>query len=123
MAHQEKIQHQIMKKMNPAILALSESRLIPEIADSEVNVPGYSVVRCENRSIGGIILYIRDDIKYEIILREKISNYCCAAVEMKDKGIAVVYHLPSASDGDFMFFRAYSGYIGNERTICTDKEL
>jgi len=38
-AHQEEIQHQIMKKMNPPILALSESRLIPEIEDSEVNVP------------------------------------------------------------------------------------
>jgi len=56
MAHQEEIQHQIMKKMNPVILALSESKLIPEIEDSEVNVPGYSVVRCdsENRSTGGL---------------------------------------------------------------------
>jgi len=35
---------------------LSESRLIPEIEDSEVNVPGYSVVRCdsENRNTGGL---------------------------------------------------------------------
>jgi len=31
MAHQEEIQHQIMKKMNLAILALSESRLIREL--------------------------------------------------------------------------------------------
>jgi len=51
--------------MNPATLGLSESRLIPEIEDSEVNVPGYSVVKCdsENRNTGGVILYIRDDIK------------------------------------------------------------
>jgi len=42
MAHQEEIQHHIMKKMNPAILALSESRLISEIEDNEMNVPGYS---------------------------------------------------------------------------------
>jgi len=113
-----------MKKMNPTILTLSESRLIPEIVDSEVNVPRYSVVRCdsENRNIGEIILYIRDDIKYEIILREKmISNCWCAAVEMKDKVIAV-YHSPRTSDGDFIrFFRGYSGYIGNERTMCTDR--
>jgi len=54
MAHQEEIQHQVMKKMNLAILALSKSRLIPEIEDSEVNVLGYSVVRCdsENRNTG-----------------------------------------------------------------------
>jgi len=66
MAHQEEIQYQIMKKMNPAILALSESRLISEIEDSEVNVPGYSVVRCdsENRSTEGVILYIRSRKKF-----------------------------------------------------------
>jgi len=59
MAHQEEIQHHIMKKMNPAILALSESRLISEIEDNEVNVPGYSVVRydSENRSTGGVYIY------------------------------------------------------------------
>lgn len=93
--------------MNPAILALSETRLIPEIEDSEVNVPGYSAVRCdsENRNTRGVILYIRNDIKYEVMLREKIISNCwCIAVEVKDnvfKGaIAVVYYSPSASDGD-----------------------
>jgi len=50
-------------------------------------------------------LYMRDDIKYEIILREKvISNCWCAAVEMKDKMIAVVYYSSNASDGDFIRF-------------------
>jgi len=52
-----------MKKMNPAILALSESRLIPEIEDNEVNVSGYNVVRCDsdNRNTGRVILYIREN--------------------------------------------------------------
>lgn len=111
MAHKEEIQHQVMKRMNPALLALSETRLIPDIEDSEVNVPGYWVARCdsENRNTGGVILYIRNDIKYEVILGKKlISNCWCVAVEVKDsmfKGtIAVVYHSPSASDGDFIRF-------------------
>jgi len=70
---------------------------------------------------GGVILYIRDNIKYEIILREKIISNCWyAAVEMKDKVIAVVYHSPSASDEDFIRFLED---IGNERTMCTDREL
>jgi len=41
-------------------------KVIQEIENSEVNVPGYSVVRCdsENRNTGeGITLYIKDDIK------------------------------------------------------------
>jgi len=65
------------------------------------------VVRCdsESRGTGGVILYIRNDIKYEIILREKITSNCwCAAIEIKDKAIAVVYHSPNASDGDFIRF-------------------
>lgn len=55
MAHKDEIQHQIMKKLNPAVIALSESRLIAEISDSEISVTGYSVVRCdaENRNTGG----------------------------------------------------------------------
>ena len=63
-----------MKKVNPAIVALSESRLTDEIEDSEVNVPGYVIIRCdaENRYTGGVILYVRNDIKYEVILVKKV---------------------------------------------------
>lgn len=49
------------------IVALSETRLIIDIEDFKVNVPGYSMIRCdaENRNIGGTVLYVRDDIRYE----------------------------------------------------------
>ncbi|XP_015438094.1 PREDICTED: uncharacterized protein LOC107193204, partial [Dufourea novaeangliae] len=107
--HKDEIQHQIMKEMNPAFVALSETRLIEDIEDSEVNVPGYNVARCdaENRHTGGVMLYIRNDIKYEVIVKEKIISNCwCIAVKARSnayKGvIAVVYHSPSASDGDFI---------------------
>lgn len=78
MAHKDEIQHQIMKKINPAFIALSETRLTYEIEDSEVSVTGYSIVRCnaENRNTGGVILYIRDDIKYENILAKKLESNC-----------------------------------------------
>lgn len=96
--------------MKPAVLALSETRLIEDIEDSEINMPGYSVVRCdaENRNTGGVMLYIRDNIRYEIVLNQKIISNCwCIAVEIKDsvhRVIAVVYHSPSASDGEFIRF-------------------
>lgn len=59
MAHKEEIQQQVMREMNPAMLALSETRLVPDIEDCEVNVSGYSVVRCDSeyRNTGGVILY------------------------------------------------------------------
>jgi len=110
MAYKDEIQD-YMKRMNFAVVALSETRLISEIEDSEVNAPGYSLVRCdgENRNTGGVMVYIRNDIKYEVIVKERIVSNCwCVAVEMRDniyKGvIIVVYHSPSASDGDFLRF-------------------
>lgn len=109
MAHKEEIQHQVLKRINSALLALSETRLISDTEDSEVNVLGYSVIRynAENRNTGGVMLYIRDDIKYEVILRDKIISNCwCTAIEVKDNAyrgmITVIYHSSSASDGDFL---------------------
>lgn len=81
-------QHQITKKINLAIIALSETKLTAEIEDSEVNVPGYVIIRCdtENRSTGGTVLYVRDGIKYEIVLANKIVSNCWSiAIEVKEK--------------------------------------
>lgn len=75
-----------MKKMNPAVIALSETRLTDEIEDYEVNVPGYSMIKCnaENRHTGGVVLYIWDDIKYEPVLMRKLESNCwCAAIRSK----------------------------------------
>lgn len=57
MAHKDEIHHQIVEKVNPAFLALSETRLNDEIEDSEVNIPGYCIIRCnaENRNTGGVV--------------------------------------------------------------------
>lgn len=112
LAHREEFQHQILMKTKPAILALSETRLISDIEDKEVNMPGYNTVRCdaESRNTGGVILYVRSNIKYEVVLIKKlISNCWCAAIKVWEdifKGIIiiVVYHSPSASDGDFIRF-------------------
>lgn len=77
MAHQEETQHQVVKKMNPALTTLSERRLIIDSEDSKVNVPGYSLLRydTESRNTGGVMLYIKNDIKYEIIcIKRKNSS-------------------------------------------------
>ncbi|KAL6254079.1 hypothetical protein P5V15_014697 [Pogonomyrmex californicus] len=77
MAHKDEIQD-YMKGMNLAIMALSKTRLVPEIEDSELNVPGYDLVRCdgENRNTGGVVIYIRKDIKYQVIAKKKIESNC-----------------------------------------------
>lgn len=85
-----------MKKINPAIIALSETRLIAEIKDSEVNIPGYNMIKCdaENRNTGRVALYVRDDIIYEIVLLKKLETNCwCVAIEVNltlYKGVVMI---------------------------------
>lgn len=78
MAHRDEIQHLILKKINPAFLALSETRLTEDIEDNEVNVQGYSMSRCnaKNRNTGGVALYVRNDIKHEIVFAKKLESNC-----------------------------------------------
>lgn len=101
-----------MIKVKPAIVALSETRVTAEIGECEVCMPGYSIVRCDAESRntgGGAILYVRNDINYEILKISKIESNCwSAAIEVNDKifkgVIMVVYHSPSSSDGEFIRF-------------------
>lgn len=111
MAHKDEMQHQITEKLKPAFLALSETRLTDEIEDREINITGYYTVRCnaENKNTGGVVLYIREDIKYELVLEKKLESNCwCVAIEVKNKmyrGIIILlYHSPSAPHGDFIRF-------------------
>lgn len=61
LAHKDEIFHQVMESVNPAFVALSETRITRNIEDYEVNVPGYSLIRCdaENRNTGELLyMYI-----------------------------------------------------------------
>lgn len=68
-----------MKKINPAIIALSKTRLIAEIKDSEINTSSYSVIKCEAENGNtGVALYVINDISYELILlkNNELLVYC-----------------------------------------------
>ena len=51
---------------NPVhILSLNETRLSPDITDSEVELPGYSFIRRDrNREGGGVLLAIKEDLSF-----------------------------------------------------------
>jgi len=61
-----------MEKWNCVKVVLVYDFLIKN-PNVHVNVPGYSIIRCdsENRNTGGAILYVRCDVKYEILLTKK----------------------------------------------------
>lgn len=52
----------------PRLFCLSETHLIENIDDLEINVNNYSLARLDSlrRSTGGVLFYIRNDIKYSI---------------------------------------------------------
>jgi len=69
-------------------MALTESKLTEDIHNSEVNMPGYSMVRCDSNSrfTGSAAMYIRNDIRFETILTRKIEPNCWTTViEVKEK--------------------------------------
>ena len=49
------------------IFSASESRLKPNISDSEIGLPGYSIIRMdrENKVGGGNAIYVRDGIPFK----------------------------------------------------------
>ncbi|KAK2578422.1 hypothetical protein KPH14_000969 [Odynerus spinipes] len=100
-----------MEKSSPAMVMLSEARVDANIEDFELNIRGYNQVRCdaENRYTGGVVVYIRNDIKYEVVTVQKIIENCwCVVIRVKEtwyKGIVVaLYHSPSSSDSIFIKF-------------------
>ena len=57
--------HNILTKSPLEVLAINESKLDSTIADNEVYVPDYSIIRKDcNRSAGGVALYIRENLSY-----------------------------------------------------------
>lgn len=50
------------------VFGIAETRLGPEVDDSIINVPGYSIVRQDkNTRGGGILHFIRDNLKAKIL--------------------------------------------------------
>ena len=50
------------------VCALNETRLEEGIRDSEIEIPGYSIIRKDrNRNGGGVAIYIRNSICYEVL--------------------------------------------------------
>lgn len=108
--HKDELEVQIFKGIGPLVVALTETRLTEDIDDSEINITGYSAVRCdgETRATGGVIIYIKEKVKYKVLFRRKIiGNYWCVAVWIDERkvytgAVVAIYHSPSASDADFV---------------------
>ncbi|XP_057335423.1 uncharacterized protein LOC130676322 [Microplitis mediator] len=103
----------LANEMKPEVICLTETHVTADIEEHEINIDNYNHVKMysENKRTGGVITYIRKDIKYEKV--EKVGNVvveenniwmCNVRLKGKYDGIIVsnVYHSPSQSNGQFI---------------------
>lgn len=108
------------------IVGITESWLTTSIEDAAVNIDGYNLVRLDREGRGGgVILYIRDIFKFEI-LHSEIQDYIehiwvNLTLNNKSIVIGVDYHPPNTSG--FLFLECLenilSDYeISSDLTVC-----
>ena len=101
------MKHQMsqMQQASTMFICLCETFLHEGILDSEVQIPGFIIVRSDrvSRPGGGVCLYLRKNLIYKICL--KYSNSICDLLIVKilspDLIIILVYRPPSSPLSDF----------------------
>lgn len=99
----------MIKEMKPNLIFLSETRLVEEIENSEVNIKSYKLIRCDSntRSTGGVAIYVKNTVKYEVISNECIvNNVWLIAIKTNNKRLkgtyVVLYKSHMANDNEFI---------------------
>ena len=102
------------------ILTLNETRLDSSILDSEVQIPGYDIIRSDrNRYGGGVAIYIRTVIPYVIrkdLLQDTLELLSIEVRKSKSKPVLIStwYRPPSAKIELFQMFENFLKLIDNE---------
>ena len=86
------------------VLALNETWLNKDIADNEISIPGYNILRNDRESHGGgTAFYIKDDIKYvdrEDIYKNHDIESCWIELSNKNENVLLIgniYRPPSSN--------------------------
>jgi exonuclease III len=66
----------ILVEKTPAIFCLSETHVTEDITNSELQILGYNYANCKSasRHTGGVMIYVRKDLKFNIILNHTIDR-------------------------------------------------
>ena len=110
------------------VFCLSESWLDDSIQDSEINIPGYAIERRDrNRTGGGVVMYIKDSIRYkprpDIESASRIVENVWIEIESSNEGaksylICCMYRPPSSR---VQYFNGILDII--EKAASDDKEI
>lgn len=88
----------ILNRLRPEVCCISETKLDSSFEDGEIEMPMYTVVRSDRnlkRSVrkhggGGVLLYIRNDIKYKIVVKEAGKDFELIAIDLERSGERIV---------------------------------
>lgn len=86
----------------PWMIMMSETHLTKEIENSEVNIAGYKLIRCDSHSTktGGVAIYIKNRVKFSIVNSDIYrKNVWTLTLNVNCKQLngnfAILYHSPS----------------------------
>lgn len=109
--HKDDIENVLIRKLRSMIAEFTETHVTRQIDDYELQIDGYVCVRgdSEINRTGGVLLYIDNKIKFEIIAIENFErNWWAITVKIVVEGnkslIMLVYHSPSSSNASFVNF-------------------
>ena len=89
------------------ILALNETRLDSSICDNQVHIDGYSIIRRDrNRVGGGVSIYIRTTINYNLRVDLTSDAYEILSIDILKPNsspfnVTALYRPPNCDDGFF----------------------
>ena len=92
----------IAQKSNPTVIGITESKIDNTVLDSEVDIDGYSIIRCDRtRNGGGVLMYINNNVSYKerANFSKEIENVFVDILLPKSKPILVgVLYNPFKAD-------------------------
>ena len=103
----------IANKTKAAIIGITESKLDHTVPDSEVNFPGYDILRCDrNRNGGGVACYIRKDLCFNTrtLHCKEIENlvFDILLPKLKPITIGVFYRPPNQGESMDLIVEKFS---------------
>jgi hypothetical protein len=112
----------LMNSHRPDVLGITESWLCNQILDSEVKIPCYTAVRMDragNRTGGGVLLYIRDGVKFTALALPDNPFDCLEIVgvniyiERTPLVVVLIYRSPDCTSEADMFLMGLLANIKN----------
>lgn len=105
----------MIRDWRPRLVFLSEIHVTAEVERVELDVEGYCLEQCvrNNKRTGGLLVLVRNDIKYKVKSVQSIVNYVWyLSVEIYMSRVkylfTVLYHPPQTENARFVdFFKGY----------------